>query len=294
MAPTACRRLQLAMIIPIILPCSLLLFGVLIQNSVLMIAAVLTGLVMAPLGWWLLCQLRRASLTIGPTGLALSRVLGNETVELDWLEIERLHIEEDHQGLVLKLPTDHPGTRNMARLARVRSREQPIENSHADLIHQERWIPVEIFFEWFERGTLLEDFRRYAPKLAEEYEQASEVILSIRRRRRFFHRAVAVGIAFLFLILAMAVATSFPVAEQNKVPLGGLVLSRLPSMALSLLILLMVPLLGYYSVLNVVGGIRELRHREVRAGVTCFLMAAIQGGFALWIAMAVLFAKKNG
>ncbi len=294
LAPGVRRKVQLAVVVLIAVIFLGMLSGGLTGNRVLVVASGLIALVLTPFCIWLVRQLRRTRLGIGKDGVKLRGVLGTEELEFAWDAIERVHFDTQHQGLVLREPFDHPATKSMVRAGQVRfSNASNDAKIQADLVANQRWIPFESFSGWFERGPLLAEFRQYAPRLAEDYDRvAIEFSKTLKRRRTIFVLSCVLAIGLVLALAGGTVAILVAVPAGKTISLGTLLLI-LAMTALNILILLLVPLLAYFAVTNLVAAWREWTQKDSGAALTCLVMAALQAGFAIWIASAILFGKRE-
>jgi hypothetical protein len=213
---------------------------------------------------------------------------------LAWSDIERLHIDAQNQGLILKTTLDHPGTKLLAQNVRVQFADASAEAArHAEMLREQRWIPWERFIGWFENAQFREALQTHAPKLLEDYDAQSNPLLRRRRQRRIFYFSLlGVGTILLVLLIAYACFKFAGVHAIDSQQVQGFAI-KLVALALSLFIVLLVPLLGYYSIINIRAGVKEMRQQNFSAGITSLLMAAIQAGFATWIGVSMIAAAMK-
>ncbi len=294
LAPGVRRKVRLAIAVQITIIFLGLLSGGLTGNRVLLVASGLISLVLTPFCIWLVRQLRRTRLGVGKDGLKLRGVMGSEELDFAWDAIERVHLDAQHQGLVLREPFDHPTMKSMVRAGQVRFSNASTESKiQADLVANQRWIPFESFSGWFEQGQLLAKFRQYAPRLAEDYDRvATEFSKTLKRRRIIFVVGCVLVIVVVLALMGVTVAILAAVPAGKSITLGTLLLI-LAMTTLNILILLLVPLLAYFAINNLIAAWREWTQKDSGAAMTCLVMAALQAGFAIWIASAILFGKRE-
>lgn len=294
LSPSTRRRLQIALAIPILVVFLGLVFGLLTGNRILLVAAGLLTMLAMPVCIWLVRQLRQTRLGVGKEGLRLRGVLGREEVELLWDAIERLHVDSRHQVIVLREPFDHPVTKSMARAGQVRFSDAPPDAMmQSDLVAQQRWIPFESFAGWFERGKLLDEIRRYAPRLAEDYDRvAPEFSAVLKRRRKYLTIGCILAAVVVVALLGLTIAILASVPAGKTISFGTLMLI-LAQATWSIVILLLVPMLGYFACTNFLSAFRDWKQQDKGAAFASLAMAAVQAGFAVWIASAILFGKRE-
>ncbi len=294
LAPNARFNVRLSLMALITLPLVLLLVGLLFGNRILMGVVAFVAMIAAPLCISLIRQLSSTRLGIDPSGVFLVGPLGRDEVHLPWKAIERLHLSPGQSGIVLREPLDNPVTLSLARANRVQFSDKPnADNVFGELAIQQRWVPFEAFSGWLEQGELLDEFRKFSPTLAANFEQAAPQLAASRKRRRRIYLACLWGVAIFFLIALIVFFISqiqFTSAGQSLTFTD--VLAVLPSITFGLFILVMIPLLLYYAWVNSAAAIREFKNQDQGAALTCLGIAAVQAGFAIWIISSILLAKR--
>lgn len=272
-------------------PVALLFLGVLLGSIVLFFSALLVGLMLAILSYILIRRQGWIRMGLGQDELVLRGVFGNEEIRLKWRSIERLQFDPRSQGLVLCEPLDHPATMNLANAKRVQfSDVDQAEKQKAELISQQRWIPFEQFSGWFAETEWLEKLRLLAPTLAADYDQvAVQLDTALKRKRMVF---TIVGLVAVVAIVGFTILIGILGSEELSHNLPALI-AALPSIGMSILILLLIPTLIYFAIANVISSVYDLKVRDWNAAATCLFMAAIQAGFAAWIVSSILFAVRK-
>lgn len=294
MAPEARRKSLLAITCLIFVPSTCLLSGLLFGNRILMVIGGLLAFAAALLCYRLFRQLFSTRLAIGVDGIRVRGGLGREEHHLRWEMIERLHLDPRHRGLFLRNPLETPETKSLALANRVRFSNMPASESlFVEAVTQLRWIPFELFSGWLDRGTLLNSFRQFAPHLANDYDQAAPVLVAERKRRRIVMLCIVGILLALLVAMGSLIVSRFSVDATGQPIPWVILLSKIPAIAFSLFILIMIPLLSYYALLNIYACLKSLWNRDFSESVTCLFLALIQGGFAFWLLISIIKAIKN-
>jgi hypothetical protein len=293
MAPGKRRKLQMAIAIMVALVFLGIASGILSGNRALLIGACTLSLAVCPLCIGLMRHLQYARLGVGENGLKVRGGFGSDELEIAWEAVERLHFDAHHQGIVMREPFDHPVTQGMIRGAQVRLQSASgAEKIQVELVANQRWIPFENFAGWFDGGSIVEEFRRFAPGLAEDYDRVSGEFSKVLERQRI---ALMVGCsAAVVSLLALVVAILFSgiVDPTGHAITWGNFLQIVASVTLSILSLLLVPLLGYFAFSNLIAALGEWKQGDLGAAITCVFLSILQAGFAFWIVSSIVFTKR--
>lgn len=202
-APPGRRRVLWGFFALAVFPVGLLLTGAITGEPTILGVAAVVALIMLPFCAYLIWYMRRQKLTLDAAGLEVTGALGRAPVRFAWDAIEALHLAPGREGLVLREPFDSPASRRLAGTAYISTGGVSIHDERqAEWIAQQRWIPFNAFAGWLQSGGLLADFRRFAPRLAE---QAVAMEASVAQERRTARRTLIAVLAFSAAIVVTTI-----------------------------------------------------------------------------------------
>jgi hypothetical protein len=107
------------------------------------------------------------------------------------------------EGLVLRESLNVKATQRLSNHAGIRFNGVSMYDPEQEqLIAEQRWVPINSFAGWLRQGKLLDDLRRFAPNLADEYVAALPEIQTQKKRNT---RNTIIFVVAMILILTPAV-----------------------------------------------------------------------------------------
>jgi hypothetical protein len=180
------------------------------SEPALIAVAVLVSAIVLPI---LLIAWRSARLVVSEEGIEV-RQLGMR-LSTSWNNIAALRMVKGSEGIVLHRPLEGKGAGRLAASAGVRVAGAPLYDAdRQSLIAEHRFIPIEPFAYWLERGNLREVLQTHIPA-GVTWESEPRVAPKGMTRSR---RLVAMAIIAASLAWGVAMALASPETQQRLTP----------------------------------------------------------------------------
>ena len=109
-------------------------------------------------------------LTVSTKGIEVRGTGGFGSISIPWTLIERLRLDPGSEALVLSEPLNTKYTRSLRNWSGLTYRGAQFYSAEQQaLMADERYIPLEAYAAWFEKGELLSVFHQFAPHLVEHF-----------------------------------------------------------------------------------------------------------------------------
>lgn len=123
-------------------------------------------LVTSPFSILLLVAAFRTRLSVDERGLNARGTVGMSSVGVAWDEIQALRLEPGSEGAILKAPLEGKGSKMMKLFAGAAFRGVSLYSPEVQqLITEGRFLPLEAFTWWFQKGDLRSAIEKYCPRV---------------------------------------------------------------------------------------------------------------------------------
>ncbi len=234
-------------------------------------AAVLV--IMLPFALFLFYCAYYPRLTVTPEGLNLRGILGlRSSVFVPWQSIERLRLTPGSEGLLLAEPLTDKSAERWKDWSGTAMNGAPIYDAEQRAsIASARYVPFQAFAYWLEHGTLMEEFRRFAPALVEGYkERRAEAYAAGARDRKIIKIVASItGAVLVAAIFFGLYSPEFSPETQAKLDSAGWMADRIAAWTIALVFLL-------YGSVNLRSSWLFFRQKKIGLGIFWLIAGAIQ------------------
>lgn len=203
LAPVRRRVIAAAISFFLGFPLLLAIGGAALGDPALLATAGIVCCIMLPFAAYLAWWAWRTRLVLSESGVWVRAGNADTPETIPWTNIERLRLKVGSEGLVLREPLDCKMTRRLALGAEMTYRGMPMyDDEQTELIKARRYVPLDAFGQWFEKGRLLEAIQRFSPELVSGFE---EIRTQSRREQERGMRTLRLAMLLVGLLIAAGI-----------------------------------------------------------------------------------------